>query len=858
MAISRNAATLKQHYDEFTRWLKDQDALLTGIEQSLHDNKYDELLERKIEIVSTAKGAVLDTLSRKGKVELPAKKREVDQGVKRLLLKNKPYIEATAQANEYQQDVNRLKASLKQAEKSPWFQPSEWVASVAHWFKGTKKQPKETKDYVVLISNALLQRQELLNKSLEVVNKIKDMVTTEVETDLLETNVKQARDCSDLVSELLTSDFRSFADALRDLRKKITPLKSALQAQLLTITRLSNDLHTLLESYESKLMHLTLQFEDIDASRVVQQGSEEFMQLMLTALSQAGLTNVAAPPSLADTKSRCRPLRGVQATHHHEKEDKRTEWTVEESVSADFEPMVHQKTVAIMSRPDYAANFLIYGTPGTGKTCSIDLCMQTMAQYYLKSPPEGGIVPCVLLLVQNKASIPGYLKEITHRHCLDSNLMRGLMLKKFKQDTPDTHEWSFVKSSSDRKVVMNVVIHRMTVALQSVHDWNKVPKPASVKRWEIPKLGAVIVDEAHNMINATQMQSSNNNHAKVFLQQLLLRPDIKRIFSTGTPALDSDRFDDLARLLDTLKMGPVNEQYSATADLVRRTPALHQPTVDRWFTQTADGAFAWKQGAEELFKRRVSGYISYMSLENDFGVYPRFEVVYKGKTYAGGVEAIWKDSSVTVVHSGLPTKKIMCIQVPTDKFRLGKERTNISESGQIGVTFQHYKHKPHPQKWHCMKAVIDTALDKKHFIFVHKRQTTPFKNFLTEYFMKAAKLTEFKLPAKTNRAAIEAFYAQPPCERYMLLDDELTAEHFIKFYNDPRNTEGKYIRFVFGTLAVKEGISLFSTHYVHLVEPPSTSTVFDQSIRRAARYCSMRELLDVKDWTVDSRLVILH
>jgi hypothetical protein len=849
MSVARNAARLKQEYGEFERWLKDQEAFLSRIEQSHDAENWEKMLEAKVQTVEQAHKAAIDGLTRKGKKKLSANSKDVVNDVNRKLARDKAYTEAVAKAAADQADVNRLTKSLKIANSSTWTELSaEWLASIKHWFKGTKKQLKTPRDYAILMQTALTQKEQLLASSKAAVEKMKKLATVESETDLLETSVRQAHDSADAFAELLTGEFREFADALSALRKKIAPLKSALQTQLQLILKLSKDLHLMLESYEAKLRQLNAQFEGINASVVVQQGSSEFIQVILTAFQDAGLTHFPTPPSLLDSKSSCKAQRGIKSTQH-EKEDVRTEWTVEESVHGDFKPLLHQRAVSIMARPDYAANLLVFHNMGTGKTCTIDLSMQTMAQYYLKNPPDGGIVPCVLLLVQNQASIPTYLKEITHRNCIDSDVMRGLMLKKTKKDNIDTHEWSFVKSTADRQVVMNVVIHRMTKRLDSVHDWNKHPKVLGVDRWELPRIGTVIVDEAHNMFNSSQMKTTSNNHAKVFLKQLLLRPDLKRIFSTGTPTLDSDRFDDLARLLDTLRIhAPVSERYSAAADLVARPEHLYEPTVDRWFVQQ-DGAYAWKQGAEELFKRRISGYISYMTLEQDFSVYPRFEVVWKGQSLAGGVEAAWKDGEIKVLQQGLPTKHIMCISVPSDKTRLAKERANKSDPGRIGVHFQYYEKTPIPQKWLCMKAAFDTAPTKKHFIFVHKRQTTPFTQF-TKWFSKTAKVDQFILPKQEGSSAVDAFFAQPARERYMILDDEEIAHKYIDFYNDPRNTEGQYIRYVFGTLSIKEGISLFSTHYVHLVEAPSTATVFEQSIRRAARYCSMRELLHVKDWTV--------
>ena len=74
---------------------------------------------------------------------------------------------------------------------------------------------------------------------------------------------------------------------------------------------------------------------------------------------------------------------------------------------------------------------------------------------------------------------------------------------------------------------------------------------------------------------------------------------------------------------------------------------------------------------------------------------------------------------------------------------------------------------------------------------------------------------------------------------------------FQELYNSKENTYGELIKYVFGGPVNKEGMDLFSTHYVHVLTPPEKQRSLQQIVRRTMRFCSMQHVADArKNWIV--------
>ncbi|KAG5179464.1 hypothetical protein JKP88DRAFT_256265 [Tribonema minus] len=234
-------------------------------------------------------------------------------------------------------------------------------------------------------------------------------------------------------------------------------------------------------------------------------------------------------------------------------------------------------------------------------------------------------------------------------------------------------------------------------------EWRKGPidreqkAPAGSPYWEIPRVGCIIVDEAHNLFDTSQMKTSqHSNHAVKFIDQMLARPDIRRLFSTGTPVADSSSFTNLMKLLDLLRHpSPPGADMLASAPACTQTVELEGGDTGRmtdidelediakaskqadrnaineqlrkyaneravrkpWFYQLPNDDYMWKPCAEHTFKQMTYGYVSYVNMEADATAFPQFGVQWSGRKYPKGmVYTKFRPSDFDIAESGLLTE----------------------------------------------------------------------------------------------------------------------------------------------------------------------------------------------------------
>lgn len=834
---------LEKLYLEWLRNLEAKIKRVEKIEKDLEAESWQTVLSRRADISNDLEEAVFATLSKEAQTELSKKQKTIGACTDKKM--KDQHGQLLLDLKDTQASVARTNKMLKVAETKTWKESAhDLLESMKSWWTKAEARPKSITEEVEVVRRLVAVQEERLREKQASISALRALIHSDCEHAFLQTRMQQAKKQSGAARDTITSDFREFAAALAELQEHIVASKAALHTQIENNKQELDMLHQLTEQYTAQIKALGEALAKSTVPVRQNQNSEQFISMVLQELAAAGVKSAPEPLPLERAVNKCK-----------------------QGGAAAFETLIYQKAIAIMANPSWMMNLLLLHLPGTGKTCSIVLSLQATAQYYLHNPlADSTTVPAALVLVQNQASIPTYLTQVI-RGCTDAKYMLGLTAVSHKKESENTHEWHFL-SSATQKVVLKVVVHRMTVALGSVAEWNKGMKtaPPTGKHWELPKVGCVIVDEAHNMFNTTQMKTNSLNHAGTFLAQLYARPDLKKMLSTGTPVTDTDRFDDLARLLDFLRAPfPSGESIcSDKASVLRHTAECDVSTVTKWFTQKTGGeGWTWKDGMQALFMTRVSGFVSYVTLEHDVGVYPRFTVNWSGKAYTGSVQASFINGGITVQDSGSSStsdRKYMTIDVPSHKLNLTHEKQLKSENGPIGVHFNSYSDSKvynTPPKWEAVLAFLKAEPSKKHFLFMPKKQYTALAKFVN-WLIKKKEFEAFVLPwsripdsEEALVAAVDSFYKTfKPAQRYVLLDAEKSVEALLAIYNHPANSTGQYIRLVVGALGVKEGISLFSTHYVHLVEPPQTTTVFNQVIRRAVRYCSMKEIKDIKDWTV--------
>jgi hypothetical protein len=109
--------------------------------------------------------------------------------------------------------------------------------------------------------------------------------------------------------------------------------------------------------------------------------------------------------------------------------------------------------------------------------------------------------------------------------------------------------------------------------------------------------------------------------------------------------------------------------------------------------------------------------------------------------------------------------------------------------------------------------------------------------------------------ARKFARAIEAGEDYPKEKRYVLaLSADLSADRenlnaLVKAYNTARNVNGEYIHVFLASQGYNEGVDLKAVRHIHIFEPLLSLSAEQQTVGRAARFCSHSDLT-LQEWNV--------
>ena len=511
--------------------------------------------------------------------------------------------------------------------------------------------------------------------------------------------------------------------------------------------------------------------------------------------------------------------------------------------SSKIEPKVYQTMLSNLMDPNVGKGHgqLVFHDVGTGKTCTALLFIQT---YYLnlleitnkktKSHEHIKSLPTAFILVPNTSIMQNYKKDVK-KGCLHPdiphNFMAELFVEREMSKNSTTVEWYFLHP--EKKIeVLRVLIHVMQNDLdQRFHTMWASESEKKQGESVLPKNGIIIVDEAHNLINSEEVQTSVQGKKRVLdYAQMLSKCSLPIMLMTATPVIKPNNLIDIFLLIDIIrdkKLKPLTDKiYDKTEHKIR-----NEALISQWMTQ-ADGHWSWNANKEKEFYKVISGYISYMTLKHNPEVYPRI-------------------ADLEIINVGTPTKPLSTEDA---------ENFNPEDLKYILDTDKNNK------KW---DAIYDRLYNnEKHFIFSPTKYYKFIKKGVMYLFTSRYDPLNLEQYSEDNDDWINEWYAaNHPKKRFCFLgafNSEENKVHvknrtsaYIKLFNDPRNDHGKYLQVVIGNVTVKEGINLLSLKNIHILQPPPSRQMLDQVIGRASRFCSFATLSkDPLDWNIKLHVYI--
>ena len=546
--------------------------------------------------------------------------------------------------------------------------------------------------------------------------------------------------------------------------------------------------------------------------------------------------------------------------------------------SKEYRIKPHQKFLYNFAKPNVEGNLLVYQDMGTGKTCGIMQCILSIAKYYANAPQKTPIG--ILLLLQNIDNKSLYIREFD-KGC--QYIEDGVQIKKVSENTreiliPGIPVFFLISSENNlrfyRKNETNgkhetfvyVTISKMTNKIQG--NAKIFPKENSY----IPaKGGAVIVDEAHNLINPVYLKTNNNSPILQEYKKGIFQSKVKKIFFTGTPSNDFKETKFIFHLLNML----VSRKFSNK--------------MENWFQEsdyfTEDGVFIPEK--EKELMERIKHVISYFSYQYDYSVFPKLEANVKYAPNArfvddeGGLLLDYDDGSKKEfiqrgVRKGRPAIYVRVKERKMDNRGLAKIHTFRSADTKHEAIAHMVYHNLNAKHFFFMdvptasRSGIELFAKQKlmknlNRMSVNKSQKFQVLQLGLKWFIKEDDIPEFqtklfdhidRLREKTNLIIFVILESKIVIRRKKNSEDlrfsfPRTTNRLVDpislfkyLYNHEKNKDGRYIQFVFGTQDFKEGLDLFSTTYVHFLAPPESISVYEQALARAARFCSFRDVSD--------------
>ena len=540
----------------------------------------------------------------------------------------------------------------------------------------------------------------------------------------------------------------------------------------------------------------------------------------------------------------------------------------------------HQKFLYNFAQPNVEGNLLVYQDMGTGKTCGIMQCILSIAKYYANAPKKTPIG--ILLLLQNLDNKTLYIREFD-KGC--QYMEEGVQIKKVSENIreiliPGIPVFFLISSENNlrfyrrnestnkNETFVYVTISKMT------NKVNGNPKIFRKEDYYMPsKGGAVIVDEAHNLINPAYLKTINNSPILQEYKKGIFESKVKKIFFTGTPSNDFTKTEYIFNLLNML----VYRKFSNK--------------MDNWFRESdyfkPDGTFIPEKKNELI--ERIKHVISYFSYQYDYSVFPKLEANVKYAPNArfiddkGGLLLYYDDSKKEFMKRGVtegrPAIYVKVKSTSDNRRGLAKKHTfRSADNKHEAIAYMVYYNL---NAKHFFFMDVPTAsrpgielfakkklMDNLNSISVNKNQKFQLLQLGLKWFIKDDDIPEFqtklfdhidRLRQKSTNSIIFIFVI---LEGKTVIRRKNNSEdlHFsfkdttnrmvdpislFKYlYNHEKNKDGRYIKFVFGTQDFKEGLDLFSTTYVHFLAPPDSISVYEQALARAARFCSFRHVSD--------------
>lgn len=386
-----------------------------------------------------------------------------------------------------------------------------------------------------------------------------------------------------------------------------------------------------------------------------------------------------------------------------------------------------------------------------------------------------------------------------------------------------------VKCAFEKRKVMFFTFAQLAHYLLIANPLKRVKKPDDIERHKNYLNDAVIIiDEVHNIFKPLPNQRLENNAVRKFLADYANKRTSKLniVILTATPG---NTTDDIVALLNLVRD--------------RSMPTIGAPKPN-------------DAGSLETFKKNIRGLVSYFDMSKDYTKFPK--VVYqkevvapmKLKQFTKYVEAYNGEPSSATDYEGASKKDAL------DRYyKKSRKYSNMLYNLEKDMLIDEFSAK--------VPLLLDNIAkypSEKHYAysaFFERRgfggQGIPaIAKFLEqELGYKKMSIAEARKFARAMDAG-EDYVKQ---KRYvMALSTDLSSDRenlnaLVRAYNNSKNVNGEYVHVFLASQGYNEGVDLKAVRHIHIFEPLLALSAEQQTVGRAARFCSHSDL-DMREWNV--------
>jgi hypothetical protein len=386
-----------------------------------------------------------------------------------------------------------------------------------------------------------------------------------------------------------------------------------------------------------------------------------------------------------------------------------------------------------------------------------------------------------------------------------------------------------VKSSFEKRKVQFFTFAQLAHFLLIANPLKRVKKPEDIERHKnFLNNAVIIIDEVHNIFKPLPNQRLENNAVRKFLADYGNKrtTNLNVVILTATPGNTSD---DIVALLNLVRD--------------RKAPPITPPNTN-------------DVESMQKFTRDIRGLVSYFDMSKDYTKFPR--VVYQKeklapmsmKQFVKYVEAYNGEPSTAVDYDSLSKKDAL-----ERYYKKSRKYSNMLYNFEKDILINEFSSK--------VPLLLNTIAQyprEKHYVYSAFFER---RGFGGQGIPAIAKLLEQELgykkmsvaEARKFARAIEAGEDYPKEKRYVLaLSADLSADRenlnaLVKAYNTARNVNGEYIHVFLASQGYNEGVDLKAVRHIHIFEPLLSLSAEQQTVGRAARFCSHSDLT-LQEWNV--------